>query len=101
VFNLDKQRILAIARESASRSGLVVYADYNKYLRELIRHRKLDPIDAGWCLWDIKRALLNENNEAEDRYFTGKVGNKTCFYPLSSGLFTEKKKSKQNGLLST
>jgi hypothetical protein len=100
VFIIDKQRILAIARESASRSGLVVYADYNRYLRELIRHRKLDPIDAGWCLWDIKRILLDETNSPEDRYFYGKAGNKACFYPLSSDLFAEQENRKQNQLLS-
>jgi len=100
VLNLDRQRILAIARESASRSGLVVYADFNRYLRELIRHRKLDPIDAGWCLWDVKRILLDETNSPEDRYFYGKAGNKAYFYPLSSGMFAEPEKRKQSQLLS-
>jgi hypothetical protein len=99
VFNLDKQRILAIARESAGRRGLVVYADFNRYLRELIRHRKLDPIDAGWSLWDIKRILLDEANSPEDRYFYGKAGNKACFYPLTSGMFVEPENRKQDQLL--
>ena len=101
MFQLDRQRILAIAKESANRSGFVVYADYNEYLRELISQRKLDPIYGGWRLWDIKRILLDENNKPEDRYFYGKVGNKAYFHPLSGGLFAEKEDWKQSKLLST
>ena len=82
-FDFDRKRILDIAREAASRQGFVVYADFNRYLRELIDQEKLEPIKAGWCQWQIRAILLDQRNEPSDHYRYERVRNKAHFYPKS------------------
>ena len=87
MFELDRQRVLAIARVAVNRrkneegEGYVVYSDYNDYLSELICERKIDPI-TGWRLFDIKRILLDKSNDPKDRYRYEKVVKKAHFYPI-------------------
>ena len=81
MFKFDRKRILAIAKEAVNRKGFVVYADYDEHLRELICQRKIGAI-TGWKLFNIKKMLLDRDNELEDRYRYEKKGNKAYFYPL-------------------
>jgi hypothetical protein len=56
---LDEDRIERIARNAAMGRGYAVYADYNEDLREEIcQERSLEPTDAGFYLFTIKRTLL-------------------------------------------
>jgi|GEM_PF-2036353 len=82
MFDFDRQRILAIAREAVSRNGVVVYADYDEYLRELICQGELNPTHGGWCQRDIKDILRDQDNDPQDLYRYERVGNKAHFYPL-------------------
>lgn len=78
---LDKARVLAVAREAAAKRGFVTYADFNDYLRELIIKKKLQPIEGGRAQWTLKKMLVDAANPVDDRYVYSHTGTKTMFYP--------------------
>ena len=80
---LDKTRVLAVAREATAKRGFVTYTDFNDYLRELIIKKKLQPIHGGRAQWTLKAMLEDKNNPLEDKYVRSHAGNKTMFYPLT------------------
>jgi len=77
---LDKARVLVVAREAAAKRGYVTYADFNDYLRELIIKKKLQPIEGGRAQWTLKKMLVDEANSVDDRYVYSHTGTKTMFY---------------------
>ncbi len=83
MHELDKARVLAVAREASAKRGFVTYTDYNDYLRELIIKKKLQPIQGGRAQWTLKEMLEDSNNPIEDRYVRSHTGAKTMFYPAS------------------
>ncbi len=80
---LDKSRVLAVARDAAAKRGYVTYGDFNDYLRELIIKKKLQPIEGGRAQWTLKKMLVDEANPVEDRYVYSHAGTKTLFYPAA------------------
>lgn len=80
---LDKSRVLAVAREAAAKRGFVTYADFNDYLRELIIKKKLQPIEGGRAQWTLKKMLVDLENPVDDRYVYSHTGTKTMFYPAA------------------
>ena len=83
MYELDKNRVLAAARQAAAKNGYVTYADFNDYLRELILKKKLQPIQGGRVQWTIRKILEDHSNPPEDRYVRSRVGTKTLFYPAT------------------
>lgn len=83
VRELDKARVLLVARESSAKRGFVTYADFNDYLRELIIKKKLQPIEGGRAQWTLKKMLIDDINPIEDRYVYSHSGTKTLFYPVA------------------
>ena len=80
---LDKTRVLAVARDAAAKRGFVTYGDFNDYLRELIVKKKLQPIEGGRAQWTLKAMLEDVSNPVEDRYVRSHTGSKTLFYPAA------------------
>lgn len=81
MYELDKNRVLAVARQASAKHGYVSYADFNDYLRELIIKKKLQPIQGGRVQWTIKKILEDQSNPPQDRYVHSRAGIKTLFYP--------------------
>ena len=80
---LDKVRVLAVARDAAAKRGYVTYTDFNDYLRELIIKKKLQPIEGGRAQWTLKKMLVDEANHVDDRYVYSHAGTKALFYPAA------------------
>ncbi|MEL7562940.1 hypothetical protein [Dehalogenimonas sp. 4OHTPN] len=80
---LDKARVLTVAREAAAKRGFVTYADFNDYLRELMIKKKLQPIEGGRAQWTLKKMLVDAANPVDDRYVYSHTGTKTMFYPAA------------------
>jgi len=80
---LDKTRVLAVARDAAVKRGYVTYTDFNDYLRELIIKKKLQPIHGGRAQWTLKKMLVDAANVVEDRYVYSRAGAKVLFYPAA------------------
>ncbi|XUX00324.1 MAG: hypothetical protein TUN42_10660 [Dehalogenimonas sp.] len=80
---LDKARVLAIAREFSVKRGFLTYSDFNDYLRELIIKKKLQPIHGGRAQWTLKKMLVDASNPIEDRYVYSRAGSKVLFYPAA------------------
>ena len=80
---LDKSRVLTVARDAVTKRGYVTYTDYNEYLRELIIKKKLQPIQGGRAQWTLKKMLVDATNPVEDRYVYSRAGAKVLFYPAA------------------
>jgi hypothetical protein len=80
---LDKAKVLAVARDATAKRGYVTYTDFNDYLRELIIKKKLQPIHGGRAQWTLKTMLVDAANPVEDRYVYSRAGAKVLFYPAS------------------
>ena len=81
--DLDKTRVLAVARDAVAKRGYVTYSDFNDYLRELIIKKRLQPIEGGRVQWSIKKMLEDQSNSIEDRYVHSRAGSKALFYPAA------------------
>ena len=80
---LDKSKVLAVAREAVTKRGYVTYTDYNDYLRELFIKKKLQPIQGGRAQWTLKKMLVDSANSIENRYIYSRAGAKVLFYPAA------------------
>ena len=59
-----ENRILEIAREAAKNRGFVIYDDYNEYMQQEIRQRKIKPEWLGSFYIIVKGVLLADGWEA-------------------------------------
>ena len=80
---IDKSRVLSVAREVLAKRGFITYSDFNDYLRELIIKKKLQPIHGGRAQWTLKKMLIDASNPIEDRYVYSRAGSKVLFYPAA------------------
>jgi len=87
MLEFSKTRVLKIARKASGSGGDVTYSDYNPYLKEMINDGVLQPTEVGWTLFEIRKQLLNKNNEPGDRYYCRRLGRKTVFTNTLNGLF--------------
>ena len=81
--DLDRTRVLTVARDAVAKRGYITYSDFNDYLRELIIKKKLQPIQGGRVQWSIKKMLEDQANPVENRYVHSRAGAKTLFYPAA------------------
>ena len=75
---LSENRIVQIARDGVRARGYAIYDDFNEAMRQLIcQERSLEPTQAGWYLFTIKRTLINRGWRFEKH-------RPARFYPPSS-----------------
>jgi len=55
---IKEDEIIKIARKAAEKRGYAIYADYNEYMRPKICQGKLEPVRAGWFLYEIRATLV-------------------------------------------
>ena len=77
---IHEDELVEIAREAAKKSGYVVYADYNEYMKQLICQGRLKPSRAGRFLQHIRRTLLT------DEWISSPEHLETRFYPPGTEL---------------
>ena len=57
---LTEDRTVQIATDGVRTRGYAIYDDFNEDLRqEICQERSLEPTQAGWYLFTIKRTLIN------------------------------------------
>lgn len=75
---LNEDRTIQIAMDGVRTRGYAIYDDFNEALRQLIcQERSLEPTQAGWYLFTIKRTLVNRGWRFEKH-------RPARFYPPSS-----------------